>query len=666
MRRAAAAVAIAAAALAGCRGGATRGEIRLADALERLALGDSTAALTLLESARFDMPHDHRVLFHYGRLLARTPDPEARARAERALRTAIDRAPEVARYHEELGLLLQTQGFHSECKAELQQAVARDPRLGRAWRALGSELLHDWREEPMSEAIRDSTLRCFQAALAADPGDAEARYAFACLMLFGAGAVDEARAVCAPVLEASGCNSRFMLLAVAIEARARRYPLACAALERALHCLTPDERSAWIGAQSVIPPDSAGAWALWTQSQKDSISEEFWFALDPTPATLDNERLVEHVARRCEADFRFVPHRRNRPGCATDRGEVFVRWGQPVAATRGITGQARSWHWTYGTQGDVTPEFLFLDRYLNGDYVRWRRSARADFMHPEPLEVAAQRTALDFGARAREFHWLAARFRGDGGRVAIEWAFETAEDSTAVAVQAAAWNGPRRLAGTCAIAAANLMRRSNRLVGRARLEVAPPASEVALQVHAPEGPQGRGWRHAARHLLTVAPADPDTLQMSDLLPAYGLAEGLVADPRLAVRVPRADSLVEGGELHVYFEIYPSRSARADTRRIAVTYGIQALPPSWRFRDQFNSAARARQRRRDIVASTFELLARREREPQRLTVDVARLEPGPYVFAVSVRDPAMGDKVERRWSFYIPDDARTGEAGGSQR
>src|SRR5262245_33632295 len=51
----------------GCRT-AARGEIDLADALEHLALGDSALALQELDHARYELPHDDRVLFHYARL----------------------------------------------------------------------------------------------------------------------------------------------------------------------------------------------------------------------------------------------------------------------------------------------------------------------------------------------------------------------------------------------------------------------------------------------------------------------------------------------------------------------------------------------------------------------------------------------------------------------
>jgi hypothetical protein len=85
----------------------------------------------------------------------------------------------------------------------------------------------------------------------------------------------------------------------------------------------------------------------------------------------------------------------------------------------------------------------------------------------------AQHSQLDMGSPAREFCCVAARFRGAAGRVAIELAFEAEEDSTPVALYAAAWNGPRHRVGHVELppGRAALVRHGARVVGRARLDV---------------------------------------------------------------------------------------------------------------------------------------------------------------------------------------------------
>jgi GWxTD domain-containing protein len=643
---------------AACGGRATRGEILLADALESLALGDSAKALERLEEARYLRPHDDRILFHLGRLHTSRGTVADRAYAETALRAAVDRKPDIGVYREALGLLLQEQGFHNDSIDELQRAVRLDPGLARAWRGLGLELLHDWREDPTALALRDSIRQCFERALAADPHDDDARAALACMWLFGYGDIDAARAVAAPPAGRGGCSPRFDLLQSAIELRARQIATAAEALDRALDCLPPDERADWTAVRVLMSPDSANAWGLYTQSERDSISQDFWHGADPTPTTLVNERLLEHVSRRIESDFLFAPQRRRKPGHLTDRGEVFIRWGMPRVAQRDVARQARVWRWFYGP-GEA--DFVFYDTYLNGDYVRQRLGAGSDYMYPETFDAVPERTTFTLGDPARRFRWLAARFRGAGDRVAVQFVCEVESESVGVGLRVAAWNGPRRRIAFAGVppARAALAVRGPRLVSRAWLDVVPPAAQVALEVETAAHGRGPTFFAAGTRDLDMLSARPDSLEMSDLLPAYELGGGESADARLAVRVPRADSTITDGRLHVYFEIYPARATVAAHRTLAVAYRVQALPPAWRFRDQFSAAARARRDRRTAVQATFDMRVRREREPQRLSVDVQPLSPGPYLFAVTVHDEVTGESCERSWAFAIPEADRSG-------
>ncbi|MFQ5599111.1 MAG: hypothetical protein ACE5G2_01005, partial [Candidatus Krumholzibacteriia bacterium] len=86
--------------LGGCRSGVTKGEHDFADGLRRLALGDSAAALELLEKANYELGNDPRVLFHIGRIHAAEGTIEGRIRGQRALVRAVQHAPEVGVYRQ--------------------------------------------------------------------------------------------------------------------------------------------------------------------------------------------------------------------------------------------------------------------------------------------------------------------------------------------------------------------------------------------------------------------------------------------------------------------------------------------------------------------------------------------------------------------------------------
>ena len=59
--------------------------------------------------------------------------------------------------------------------------------------------------------------------------------------------------------------------------------------------------------------------------------ERLWKNRDPNPATVVNERLIEHLARVAFADFHFSVPRLGKMGSRTARGEVYIRYGSPLA-----------------------------------------------------------------------------------------------------------------------------------------------------------------------------------------------------------------------------------------------------------------------------------------------------------------------------------------------
>ena len=645
--------------LSGCGKAVTRGEIFYADALDRLAEGDSTAARALLERARFELPHDPRVLFQLGRLQAGEGTIEGRAQGEKALRSAVDLAPRNGSYRAALGVVLHTQGFHHESIAELQTAVARDPSQGEAWYALGLELLQDWRETPADAALRDSTQRCFDNALVAQPANDAARWLAIALRL-DAGKLDGARAECGVVTDRPGCPPRFLFLESAIEFRRRRFDAAERVLTRALAQLPPVERETWSGIRKLLAPDSIPAYDQRTAAGRDSLSMAWWWDRDPTPTTLCNERLLEHVMRLQEADLLFEPARRQRAGRVTDRGEVWLRWGTPVEIVRDALSGRHAWIWVYPDLHGDPMQFTFQDEYLNGDYVLQRRGAGDEYMNRDAFERLPEVSRMNWGAPPPPWRFAAGRFRGPRGRTTVEFWYEVVCDSSvhAITADATAWREGHEPAASHAVPAARaeLARWGDRSIGRLRLDVPPPAREVAFQLQAGSTGTRGAWRAGARHTLDVEGPVPDILELSDLLPAYRLrAPGTEPLGRDAVAIPRVDSIIAGGEVHVYFEVYPAHQAVRAQRPLAVTYRVRALPGRWRFGAQFRNPEPEAP---IAVESTFELRARRETLPQTLSLDVRALDPGAYRFELEVRDPQTQVVASRVWEFTIPGPPRT--------
>lgn len=105
----------------------------------------------------------------------------------------------------------------------------------------------------------------------------------------------------------------------------KQYDLLQRSLETYIKGLDPEEQEVYANLDHVAPPDVLEAWKAATGPVRDDLWLDFWNARDPNPATVENERLVEHYKRVMYARIHFssaqFPYDR--------RGEIYVRYGEP-------------------------------------------------------------------------------------------------------------------------------------------------------------------------------------------------------------------------------------------------------------------------------------------------------------------------------------------------
>ncbi len=89
--------------------------------------------------------------------------------------------------------------------------------------------------------------------------------------------------------------------------------------------LDPDEKEVYRDLAHVAPPDELASWMEAGGKERDARWHAFWNARDSNPATVTNERLVEHYRRVTYARYHFSQgqHPYDR------RGEIYVRYGEP-------------------------------------------------------------------------------------------------------------------------------------------------------------------------------------------------------------------------------------------------------------------------------------------------------------------------------------------------
>ncbi len=105
----------------------------------------------------------------------------------------------------------------------------------------------------------------------------------------------------------------------------REYDRLQDALEAYISQLDDDEQKVYRDLRHVAPPDELANWEAAAEPEREALWLAFWNERDTNPATIENERLVEHYRRVMYARIHFserkFPYDR--------RGEIHVRYGEP-------------------------------------------------------------------------------------------------------------------------------------------------------------------------------------------------------------------------------------------------------------------------------------------------------------------------------------------------
>lgn len=99
-------------------------------------------------------------------------------------------------------------------------------------------------------------------------------------------------------------------------------------------------------------------------SQREKVFAEFWKKRDPTPSTLENERMEEYYRRVHYANETFSGQRE---GWETDMGQIYIIFGPPTEIDRHPFDIDRKPYeiWNYY---DISRQFLFVDENGFGEY----------------------------------------------------------------------------------------------------------------------------------------------------------------------------------------------------------------------------------------------------------------------------------------------------------
>lgn len=343
---------------------------------------------------------------------------EARQIAAEQYAAALKRWPKDPDLLTAFGQLRVEQGFLSQGASLYRKALRTDPHRTPAEFGLARLALRDYLRYLSPRDLVESRKRLARA-LALEPTHRDALY-FRVFVLYESGQPDSA-------LEAARHLARVhpddawgeLVLGAMSQALGRQWE-AQWAFDKGLAALPPEEALAfrsleylnWRAEEARVDlPESAQA----------AYERDYWKKTDPTPASLENEGLVEHRRRVVMAEMLYGIREKKIRGWETAPGEAIIRFGMPLARSTEMGGSFASGgfpsaglthlHRIHG-QDHV---FTFLDRNLSGFWVQPFNNG-----HPTEMQLVADRLESVFPSpwAGPELSTRAtlAQFRGpDGG-----------------------------------------------------------------------------------------------------------------------------------------------------------------------------------------------------------------------------------------------------------
>lgn len=398
----------------------------------RLGMNDvlrRRVAFQLLNRA-LDLDNDNPFyLMELGRIRLKTPF--LRLDAERLFNRALDAAERrkdpvvLAEIHWELGQI-----------HERRFQTMADRRLitGAAGTFSAEEALASWQytlnflsesTQPLLDAGEidyRQTEDHYRAALAADPRHAGA--ATGMLALLYEGHRYEEMAQLGAELRATQPTEPRVALALGLALhRLDRDAEAQFVFDTALALLPAEERRDMAGLETILQKEAAAAYGQMSGADRSSTDSLYWDVADPLKITDVNEARMEFLARVAYADLRFTAAEFRTRGWQTDRGIIYIRYGEPPVKV------------TFAPQTAEIDNSEALGRVT---YVWWYPETKMRFVFVGPPAMNYASFASDFRAYAENARFVSpirfdnlkpllrvdsvpvqiARFRGDSAGVA--------------------------------------------------------------------------------------------------------------------------------------------------------------------------------------------------------------------------------------------------------
>ncbi len=584
---------------------------------------------------------------------------ESRRIAERALRELVALDPDNPDYRFQLAELLLERGFDRDARGQLDRVLERNPDHPGGHLALARYHLALYRRFRMGGDY-DELLGHFARAANLAPDDYAANRGLAEAYMLG-GRWQSALELLERLHERWPRDGWLWALSGACRARPGSYPEASTAFARAFDLLPERERAPFEDLQTIASPYELGHFDMMVPDEREDFLRVFWRSKDPMPVTPVNEREIEHWRRVVMADLMYAVPRFDRRGWETARGELLIRYGEPlyteyIEGSRALFFSIPGWFHVYAAADGELP-VTFYDMTLNGlFYLPFTQLPTASDLAAYEMP---QSYAHDYGGRWITPAMATGGFKAGGGRTRAEVYLALSTDSLAVyqgttlATGAVAfdpeWNEVARVEEIVDLDAAPIAGHAGRaLVHQMNFDLRPGPYILASQI---EGDAGAIVGTTTRE-IEVPPFGDGAIALS--MPELAFAASASGPERFTKGginvVPNATGEVRGPEqLVLYFEIYNlARSPGAEGRgHYSIRYRITPADREGksvfaRIADAFTSKTFIESR---FIEQSADDVVRRH-----LTIDVSTLAADRYRLELEVGDLATGAVARRELHF----------------
>ncbi|MBI4552038.1 MAG: tetratricopeptide repeat protein [Candidatus Latescibacteria bacterium] len=268
--------------------------------------------------------------------------------------------------HVGLGLVyMRTKNRMMDAREELKEAARLDPKNGQIQYYIGLSQVEQSKRDPAAPMYIAMSRQSFEKTINLDPNHPDAYYQLALTYeypsrdynkaipfyfkqlsvtpghrdalahfgkcVFQTGRYQEGVALLKQLMDAQGNHPNPMMRTVMAQLNAsyfqaqKQYDRALDVYDQYLSALNPKERGLYTDLAYVASEDETERYARASEAERAEVWRKFWASRDPDPATVVNERLVEHYRRVMYARENF-----SRGKYPWDRrGDIYIRYGEP-------------------------------------------------------------------------------------------------------------------------------------------------------------------------------------------------------------------------------------------------------------------------------------------------------------------------------------------------